>query len=138
MISFNLATKCLYPPRTSNVSPASTLPELGLTQYCFGAVVLTLKAIGEELGLWMVIDRLTSWVRGPGGRRGAHRAEDSDREGVGARIKFIGQRGTTNPKEEPTGKSQLLRGIYLNRHGAVLAPGCRQSFRLSKSPLGTA
>lgn len=33
-------------PTTSMLSPLSTLPEFGLTQYCFGAVVLTLNAIG--------------------------------------------------------------------------------------------
>jgi hypothetical protein len=47
------------PPCTSTLSPASTRPEFGLTQYCLGAVVLTLKATGEEWGLWMRRLRLT-------------------------------------------------------------------------------
>lgn len=40
-------------------------PLLGLTQYCFGAVVLTLKATGCGLGLCTDNVRLTSIVSGP-------------------------------------------------------------------------
>jgi hypothetical protein len=51
---------------TSTFSPGSTRPWLGRTQYCLGAVVLTLKATGWGLGLWMSSERLTIWVSGPG------------------------------------------------------------------------
>ena len=46
-------------------------PELGRTQYCFGAVVLTLKATGWLFGLDTVSVRLTSCVRGPVRRKRA-------------------------------------------------------------------
>lgn len=54
-------------PDTSTLSPGSMRPELGLTQYCLGAVVLTLNATGEECGLWMRSARFTRTVRGPAG-----------------------------------------------------------------------
>lgn len=51
---------------TSIFSPGSMRPELGRTQYCFGAVVLTLKATGWLLGLDTCSERLTSCVSGRG------------------------------------------------------------------------
>ena len=54
-----------HAPDTSTLSPGSMRPEFGLTQYCFGAVVLTLKATGDECGLCTSRARFTSWVRGP-------------------------------------------------------------------------
>jgi len=72
-------------PETSTLSPGSTRPEFGRTQYnciecaqkkytqttiavsvTFGAVVLTLKATGSEFWFVIVRERLTTWVRGPG------------------------------------------------------------------------
>ena len=51
---------------TSTVSPGSILPEFGLTQYCFGAVVLTLYATACWFELLVTLSvRLTSCVRGP-------------------------------------------------------------------------
>jgi hypothetical protein len=52
-------------PWTSTLLPGSTRPEFGRTQYCFGAVVFTLKAIGCAFGLRTVRVRLTSVVSGP-------------------------------------------------------------------------
>lgn len=57
---------CRHLPCTSIFSPGSILPLFGLTQYCFGAVVLTLKATGWLLGLETCSVRLTSWVSGRG------------------------------------------------------------------------
>lgn len=51
---------------TSTVSPGSILPEFGLTQYCFGAVVFTLYATACWFELLVTLRvRLTSCVRGP-------------------------------------------------------------------------
>ena len=74
----DLASTSLTPPKTSHprnspetstLSPPSTLPLFGLTQYCFGAVVLTLNAIGCGFGLWIFKLRLTVDVRGPDSQR---------------------------------------------------------------------
>lgn len=45
------------------------MPELGRTQYCFGAVVLTLKATGCECGLRMSKTSFTTRVKGPVGKK---------------------------------------------------------------------
>lgn len=82
--------RSVYSPCTSTVSPGSILPEFGLTQYCFGAVVLTLYTIGCELWFETARVRLTNCVSGPVVQRGwRQRVSQGSRRGRERRKKGL-------------------------------------------------
>ena len=104
-------------PWTSSSAPGSMRPALGRTQYCLGAVVLTLKAIGVSERLRIRRVSLIGSVKGP---RDTWHQEENQVRGCLARLNRGGQKRSSSSHYcgwvTLTAEGQLAGRLELDGH----------------------